>query len=544
MYQMRLQVRCNVLCGVVMGSALLLAAAETRAGSGIRLSPDLPEGSSIRSNFVISPDGARVAFHTVDASQNRTVYSNTLDGASIAELSEAIPDIKDVLLFTNSGGRIVFNTSFFDSGNKGDIYSVPSSGGLPVRINGDYPLRTDQSSPLISANGSHVVFMSPPDADNLRLYSAPILGGQAPKPVSVPVGPGTEIDHTSPILYSASADRVIFNNREDDSYSLIGTYSRASDGSGLQVKVHPDTIISENFNPMQLTPDGGRVIFEGREYGAGGHHLYTSPVSGGLDPTKLTSDSFTGFTSVDVTPDNSSVVFIASSDLYSVPALGGEAPTPLGDPLGDSLRFVSEAYISPDSSHAVFIGYTEPDLHYELFSVPVPGGTPIPLNDLLAPMAGIQLGSPMISPDGKRVIYRADRDVDGEFELFSVSILGGPVVKLGAPLSEAGSGPISDKVLITPDGQSIVYKQDVNGERLWMVPILGGDPSPLTDVGVFDNFDLTPDGSHLLYIGKEHAAQDFGLFALTIPEPAAIQFFAFLAVGHTIRRRRSYNGLH
>ena len=495
-------------------AAVFVASASVFAGSSIRLSPDLADGQEVR-YFRSSEDGSHVAFITRGGGIDPAIYNCAIDGSSAIPIADQVPDLASLHGFSHNGQYLLVSTYYFDQGNRGDIYSVPTSGGTPVMINGPYPLRIDEGSPQINADDSRVIFMSPPDADNMQIYSAPFLGGQPPAPISDPVGPGTEVDHTSPILYSSSTDRVIFNNRETSSYLYVGTYSRAADGSGEQIKLHPETIISNNFNPMVLTPDGLQVIFEGQPAGIGGQHLYLAPVDGGTDPTQLTDRSYGSYHGIEVTQDGSKVVFIANSELYSVPIDAATIPVQLTASLGSSIRFTSEAFVAPTGDNVVFRAYSDSDLIYELYSVPVTGGTAVKLSDLNASNTGVKKESTLISPDGSLVLFRAD---NSNQDLYSVSILGGQAIQLGT----MGGGKIGDKVLFTADGKWVIYKQNVGGERLWTVPVEGGEPIPLTDVGEIDDFDLTPDGMHLLYVGTNSTTQEYGLFALPIPEPSTL----------------------
>ena len=62
----------------------------------------------------------------------------------------------------------------------------------------------------------------------------------------------------------------------------------------------------------------------------------------------------------------------------------------------------------------------------------VPAITNLKLNDPLVPSGDVE--SFDISPDGSRVVYRADQDADGVTELYSVPIAGSPVTKLNGAL--------------------------------------------------------------------------------------------------------------
>ncbi len=75
-------------------------------------------------------------------------------------------------------------------------------------------------------------------------------------------------------------------------------------------------------------------------------------------------------------------------------------------------------HFSPDGSRILYLANQDTDGPYELFSVPSAGGTPIKLDGPRVAGGSVST-SVRYSPDGSRVIYQADQDTDGVFELFS-----------------------------------------------------------------------------------------------------------------------------
>ena len=98
--------------------------------------------------------------------------------------------------------------------------------------------------------------------------------------------------------------------------------------------------------------------------------------------------------------------------------------------LGD----VVSAQVSPDNSTVVYIADQDTDGFDELYSVPIGGGATTKLNGVL-PVGG-DVDGYQVNPDGSTVVYRADQDTYNVIELYSVSIGGGALTKLnGAPVS-------------------------------------------------------------------------------------------------------------
>jgi hypothetical protein len=72
----------------------------------------------------------------------------------------------------------------------------------------------------------------------------------------------------------------------------------------------------------------------------------------------------------------------------------------------------------------------------ELYSVPIEGGKADKLNGPL--VAGGQVHSFMIDAGSRRVLYRADQDIDEVFELYSVPLAGGTATPNSTSRSRRG----------------------------------------------------------------------------------------------------------
>jgi Tol biopolymer transport system component len=214
-----------------------------------------------------------------------------------------------------------------------------------------------------------------------------------------------------------------------------------------------------------------------------------------------------------ISPDGSTVIYRADQDadevfeLYSVP-IGGGSVTKLNPPLPSDADVGDENFeFSPDSSTVVF-AVTEGTLgRRALYSVPAQGGPAMRLTPPLVDGGRINfLGFDpfrMISPDGSTVVYTADQDTDGQNELYSVPIEGGTVTRLNPPLLH---GQVVDSLHeFSADGSTVVYQTFSTTEpnEVFSVPTVGGPVTrlnaefPSTDQVL--SFQLTHDGSFVVY---------------------------------------------
>src|SRR5262249_40728650 len=202
----------------------------------------------------------------------------------------------------------------------------------------------------------------------------------------------------------------------------------------------------------------------------------------------------------EISPDSSRVVFLAGpyghTDLYSVPLYArgqklrpsdrSDEPVKLNPPLvaGGSVGGSFETtliLISPDSTRVVYLADQEVDGRVELYSVPIAGGPAVKLNGALVNGGNVLHPScrrpAAITPDGTRVVYLPDQQVDERFELFSVPITGGTAIRLNGNLVAGGDvQPLSftEPFALSADGARVVYVADQEVDErveLYSVPV-------------------------------------------------------------------------
>jgi len=214
-------------------------------------------------------------------------------------------------------------------------------------------------------------------------------------------------------------------------------------------------------------------------------------------------------TTYQLSADGSRVVYKADQDtdnvveLYSVP-IDGSASVKLNGNLvilGDVTHF----RLSADGNRVVYVADQDTDAVYELYSVPITGGAAVKLNGAL--VSGGDVSTPYyyrLSADGSRVVYRADQDVDGVMELYSVPMDGGAVVKLNSELPS--NADVESDFRLTPDGRHAVYRADqdtYNVTEIYCVPVTGGAPvkvnGALVSGGDVHEFEISPDDSCIVY---------------------------------------------
>ena len=184
--------------------------------------------------------------------------------------------------------------------------------------------------------------------------------------------------------------------------------------------------------------------------------------------------------------------------------------------------------LSPDELHLV---YTTND--GDLFAA-AGDGSSTPLINSERPFGGVKDingGAFAISPDSSRIIYWADQDTEGVYELYSVTMDGLTTDKINASLVEGGQVfSVASKFSpeISADNNWVVYRaqQDSEEYQLYKSRLDGSDNTLLSgDLGnstllrdqSYKMSEVTNDSSTVVYLTHDNADRNaFGLYATNL----------------------------
>ena len=228
-----------------------------------------------------------------------------------------------------------------------------------------------------------------------------------------------------------------------------------------------------SFSPA-ISPDGKLVAYLSS---TGGPQLdiWIQQIGGGKG-IQVTHEK-DGASSPVFSPDGTQIAYGARGGIYEVPALGGDARLITSNGLGP--------LYSADGSTIVF---TRPDqLAFLLFAVPRMGGTPVAVHP------EVSLGSsPVISPDGARVLALAARDghrAEDQKFWWMIPISGGSLQKVVPPALLAGEAqPPAPSAWTAPDKdhQWVIFERSIgDSHNLFRVAItsdgkITSEPEQLT----------------------------------------------------------------
>jgi Tol biopolymer transport system component len=516
-------------------------------GAPLKLNPPLPPGGDVI-NFTISPDSIWVVYMAdQDTGDILEFYSVPIEGPASASVKLSGPMASGTNMFrwfvvqiSSDSSRVVYKVDQ-DTPRVWELYSVPIEGpaSAGVKLNG--PINGSGSAYSdfgISPDGRRVVYGAPTDADYVyELYSVPIEGpASAGVKLNLSLPSGSSVS-TVPghVHISPDSSRVVYR-ADQDRHNMWELYSVPIAGpASTGVKLNHD--MERDFPPVgddvqlfQISPDGSKVAFVATwvnsfdvppyTYSVNMWELYIVPINGPASaevkiygPTAdagypyryvFAAPNSNPVNGLAITLDGSQVVYRAEyvytdrSQLYSIPIGGPRSANVRLDATVPSEEGgeVSRYKISPDSSRVVYRADQDTDGVSELHSVPVagPAGAGVKLNGPLVP-GGEVLAGYQISPEGSRVIYRADQDADDVKELYSVPITGpfGDGVKLNATLVPGGD---VTAFRISPDGRWVVYRADQDTDDVYELYATDeGAPSGPTSTPTH-----TPTTVHLVYL--------------------------------------------
>ncbi len=460
--------------------------APVAGGSVVKLSGTLVSGGDVQ-DLRITPDGARSVYRADQNVNNRSeLFSVPLDGSQAPLRLTSFGDVRSYDL-TPDGTRVLYLAQF--GGLK--LYSVPIDGSqAPVQFSSAGQALQFQISP----DGTRVVYRTYFD-----LYSAPTDGSQPAVKLNGRFGPDSGSYHVMlgpSFQISPDGKRVVYvaDSMVDTHYELFSVAIDGEGGGGRSVRLNAPLPPGGDVLQFEISPAGKRVVYYADQEVDERYELYSVPIEGTRPLRRADGSSIPGRVKLNgplaaggivgygccyqagfaISPNGSRVAFSAQSidrnhhDLFITAIDGSQAPLPITS----GHFFVGDFRFSPGGERVVYLTTA---VLSGIYSALVDGSQPpARLSEHPGPFS--------ISPDGKWVVLRADRDVAGQFELF------------GAPI-DGSLDPIQLNGPFTADGDI----GGTNGD--WVTPMLL----------------ITPDSGHVLYGADQELDEVFELYATPLP---------------------------
>lgn len=310
----------------------------------------------------------------------------------------------------------------------------------------------------------------------------------------------------------------------------------ASAASAAENRLNQQLAQGQTVQDYKVSPDGKYGVYIVSEYvnDSAAQQLFSVNLS--TREVKALSPRVTGGKSIlqyEITATNRVVVYTDAVtqytfELYSVPVAGGTI-VKLNRTYASGANIYSAGIqnfkISPDGARLVYYYYESPeegDGKNILYSVPTAGGTSVRLT---SQTAGAQLNNYIFTPDSRRVVYEFAPNYDSGYAVYSAPATGGAAALLTNKF-------YADYYQVTSDSQTLVYQADTNGDsilELYASPIAGGARTQLSlaseDVS---GFRLSNAYSAVVYAYKPvgaagYNATAFGIVSIDARSRYAIQ---------------------
>ena len=519
----RLFLLCSILFVMSAGSATLAYDPAVTTAAVVKLNDPLVTGGNIGTQR-ISPDNSTVVFRAdAEIDGVNELYSVPIGDGTVTKLNPDLSGSRDVNSFviTPDSSTVIFIADV-DTVNEDELYSVPIGGGTATKLNDPVTSSGRIFDFTLSPDGSTVGYIGDQDTDEItELYSVPVGGGTVTK-----LSPNT-LTTTREVLFtrliSADSSTVVYLG--DQNTNGVNELFSVPIGGGTVTQLNDPLPTGGGVGlfGIKLSPDGSTVIYSADQETNNDHEIFSVPIGGGT-VTKLNSTLPSGgaIFEFQISPDSSTVVYRGDQDtdgideLFAVP-IGGGTPLKVSEPGANLFNYE----ISADGSTVVYQTSTGGQGVDELFSAPIGGGTITQLNGPLG--VGESVGFFELSQDSSTVVYTTelfDADEEPSTGLFSVPIHGGTLTQLSGPFA-AGSGVSGSD--ISPDSSMVVYEadQDTTGVfELYIVPISGGTTTklndPLVSGGDVQTFRFSPDSSIVIYTADQDTDEVDELYSVSL----------------------------
>jgi Tol biopolymer transport system component len=399
----------------------------------------------------------------------------------------------------------------------------------------------------LSPDGATAVYLADQETlGRFELYSVAVDGSTLPTKISAGLAFGTGDIGVALFRISPSGTEVVFL-----ADPLLGggnndLYSVPIDGSSAPVRMN--TATQAPVLGVGIAPNGTSVAFFGKATtaGSGSSELYRATIGSVGSGVQLsdasTSNPAGNVVAADFDAISSTLVYAADSgadDNFQWYSVALTASGPGADVLlSSALGFVSLGVISPDSSTLVYAADENSLGVMDLFSVPLTGGTSTRLSPT---MAGLGVTSIRVSVDGTHVAYLADQLTAGVSEAFSARIgVFNSSTRLNSTLGLTQS---VDVLTVASDGATVLYEADENqtGTFDLMSAPIDGSAGPTTlhamtppaSAGSFPVLGTPVIGTRAVY---PVIASQVDLYSVPFSGgPALIQVNSALAAGDTGR---------
>jgi Tol biopolymer transport system component len=366
--------------------------------------------------------------------------------------------------------------------------------------------------------------------DGLSTAESTDPGGGTPSPPPPPPagGGGGGPAATKPTVYIA----------DQFAYEIYELFMADPANPGSSIRLNGALVPGGVVDDYALSNDGTFVAYSGDEDTLNRSELYMVTIANPGNSIRLNTPLTVNRDVIDfaISPDGTKVVYRADQDsadvweLYLVNVANPAVSTKLSAPLVPGAWVRTGFSFSPDGTRVVYRADADQVDTLELFVVDVATpGIAKQVNPALTAGGNVYTAFGF-SPDSARIAYIADQDADEVLELYAVNVAApGTSSKLNGTLVPNGD---VCQFTFSPDSTRVAYcadqEQDGRMELFTATFSAAGqsvklNPPLVTDGAVTPGYEFGPDSSYLVYAAKQEVSTRVDLFRVDVALPGIAQ---------------------
>lgn len=403
---------------LVRGHPELFSVLADGSAPPVRLGAGFPATDPLATDgFEFTPDGSRVLFVARVDALGSALFSAPVDGSTPPALLLGPLHNSSSFHFEVAAAGLVVVRSDVTLDQRFELLRVPLDGSAPAETL--FPGLAGGSVREFALNpGGSLVFFSA-DAlvdEQYELWRVPAEGSVLPERL-FPTASGFLL-HDG---WKLTADKLhlVFTGRQLP-FGDTEIYVVRTEVGSEPVLLHPSHPLLGHIGEFVLTPSGAQAIYIEYDSPSEDPALFSARLDGTTPPVQLTArlaELNASFERLVMSPDGSAVLLEVRSqvrpvELWLVSLVGRHRPRALR-----TLHGATEYRFSPDGARVFLRSASVNNGSIELFAGANDDRTPLTrVNDPL--VAGGNVTAFGFHPGSRAVIYRADQELDGVFELY------------------------------------------------------------------------------------------------------------------------------